>query len=170
MSTDTETAGTATAGTANVGTTKCRLAPKSEIWDLGGTMTATFADKSNPSEPIGFIAADQTLEVTVKVDLTGKIRNYLCGTTLCVCLAFEACGVGPSGDFCKSIELTGKNGPCDKKDPWEFVFDVPPGTFTAGECGREYHLCITLGSKDCCGHVGFVYGMCHEYTLTVVPG
>ena len=32
------------------------------------------------------------------------------------------------------------------------LIDVPAGTFNPGECGREYHLCITLGSKDCCGN------------------
>ena len=71
---------------AVAGTAPCILEPRPHIWDLGGRMTATFADKSNP-----------------------------------------------------------------------------------GECGREYHLCITLGSRDCCGKVGFVYGSCDAYTLTVSP-
>jgi hypothetical protein len=152
-----------------VGTTKCVLEPRPQIWDLRGELTAIFYDKSDLSEPVGFINSDQVLEVRVTVTLTGKIRNYLCGTTLCCCLAFEACGCGPSGDYCQTIELTGKNGPCEKKDGWVFIFDVPANTFSAGECGREYHLCITLGSKDCCGKVGFVYGMCNEFTITVVP-
>ena len=64
------------------------------IWDLGGTMTATFADKSDPGEPVGFINSDQVLEITVTVTLTGKILNDLCNTSLCVCLAFEACQSG----------------------------------------------------------------------------
>ena len=50
-----------------------------------------------------------------------------------------------------------------------FKIAVPAGTFTPGECGREYELCITLGSRDCCGKVGFVFGSCHEYTITVSP-
>ena len=100
--------------------------------------------------------------------LTGNVLNYLCDTSMCVCLAFEACGCGPSGDYCEWIELTGDYSPC-RTHEWKFVIDVPAGTFNPGECGREYHLCITLGSKDCCGKVGFVYGSCDAYTLTVVP-
>jgi hypothetical protein len=42
MASDTETAG-------NVGTTKCVLEPRPQIWDLGGTLTATFAD-SKPAD------------------------------------------------------------------------------------------------------------------------
>lgn len=152
----------------NVGNAPCILEPRPHIWDLGGTMTATFADKSNPAEPVGFINSNQVLQVTVTVTLTGKILNYLCNTSLCVCLAFEACGCGPSGDICEWIELTGDYSPC-RTNVWTFVFDVPAGTFNPGECGREYHLCITLGSKDCCGKVGFVYGSCDAYTITVVP-
>jgi hypothetical protein len=155
-------------GTASVGTTPCILEVRPHIWDLGGTMTATFADKSNPYEPVGFIDSDQTLQVTVTVTLTGKIRYYLCDTSLCVCLAFEACGVGSSGDFCQWILLEGDDSPC-QTDEWVFKFEVPPGTFSPGDCGREYELCITLGSRDCCGKVGFVFGSCHDYTITVSP-
>ena len=74
-------------------------------------MTATFADKSNPSEPVGFIDSNQVLLVTVTVTLTGRIRYYLCDTTLCVCLAFSACGPGSTGDFCKTIYLEGPYSP-----------------------------------------------------------
>jgi hypothetical protein len=131
--------------TATAGTTVCTLEPRPLIWDLGGTMTATFRDKSNPAEPVGFINSNQVLEVTVTVSLTGNILNYLCNTWMCVCLAFEACGCGPSGDYCDWIELTGASSPCSTQ-VWTFVIDVPAGTFNPGECGREYHLCITLGS------------------------
>jgi hypothetical protein len=155
--------------TTSVGTTPCVLEPRREIWDLRGEMTATFADKSNPKEPVGFIAANQTLLVTVTVTLKGRIRYYLCDTTLCVNLAFEACGCGPSGDLpCQDIVLCGPNSPCQKSE-WEFPFEIKPGTLTTGDCGREYTLCITLGSKDCCGKVGFIFGSCHDFTITVVP-
>jgi hypothetical protein len=154
-----------TNGTA---TTPCVLEPRPHIWDLGGTMTATFADASDPNEPVGFINSDQVLQVTVTVTLTGKIVNYLCNTQLCVCLAFEACGSDKYGDFCKWIELTGDNSPCST-NVFTFVIDVPANTFNPGQCGREYTLCITLGSKDCCGKVGFVFGSCAAYTITVNP-
>lgn len=154
--------------TTSVGTTPCTLEVRPHIWDLGGTMTATFADKTDPASPVGFIDSDQTLLVTVTVTLTGKIRYYLCDTSLCVCLAFEACGRGSSGDFCKTIVLEGPNSPC-QTNQWVFEFEVPPGTFSPGDCGREYELCITLGSRDCCDKVGFVFGSCHEYTITVSP-
>jgi hypothetical protein len=154
--------------TTSVGTTPCVLEPRREIWDLKGKMTATFADKSNPGEPLGFVTADQTLVVTVTVTLEGRIRYYLCDTSLCVNLAFEACGQGPSGDICKDILLVGDYSPC-KTDTWVFQFDVEPGTLTTGSCGRQYTLCITLGSKDCCGKVGFIFGSCHDFTITVVP-
>jgi len=149
-------------------TTPCTLEPRPHIWDLSGTITASFADKSDPGEPVGFINANDVLQVTVTVTLKGKVLNYLCNTSLCVCLAFEACGCGPSGDFCQQIDLIDANSPC-KTNVWTFVIDVPAGTFSPGECGREYSLCITLGSKDCCGKVGFVYGSCNAYTITVVP-
>jgi hypothetical protein len=154
--------------TDSVGTTPCTLVPKKNIWDLGGTLTATFADKSDPSEPVGFIAVDQILLVTVTVTLTGRIKNYLCQTSLCVCLAFEACGPGSTGDFCKTIFLDGANSPC-QTSTWVFDFEVPAGTFSPGNCGREYNLCITLGSRDCCDKAGFVFGSCHDYTITVTP-
>jgi len=154
--------------TISAGTTPCVLESRPHIWDLGGTMTATFADKSNPAEPVGFIDSNQTLLVTVTVTLTGRIRYYLCNTSLCVGLAFEACGRGSSGDFCKTIVLEGADSPC-QTDQWVFEFEIPPGTFTTCDCGREYTLCITLGSKDCCGKVGFVFGSCHDYTITVSP-
>jgi hypothetical protein len=150
------------------GTTGCTLEPRPHYWDLGGTMTASFADASNPSEPVGFINANDVLQVTVTVTLTGKVLNYLCNTSMCVCLAFDGCGCGGSGDFCQWIELTGDYSPCNTHE-WTFIIDVPAGTFNPGECGREYTLCITLGSKDCCGKVGFVYGSCKAYTITVEP-
>jgi hypothetical protein len=154
--------------TASVESPKCTLETRPHIWDLGGTMTATFADKSDPTVPIRFIESDHDLVATVTVTLTGKIRYYLCDTSLCVCLAFEACGLGSSGDFYQTIRLEGTDSPCCT-DEWVFKFDVPSGTFSPGDCGREYELCITLGSKDCCGKVGFVFGSCHEYTITVSP-
>ena len=161
---------TSSAGISSVGTTspKCTIEPRSHIWDLHGTMTAFFADKLNPYEEVKFIDSDHTLLVKVTVTLKGRIRYYLCDTHLCVGLAWQACGHGSCGDCCKSICLEGPDSPC-QKDTWEFDFEVPPNTFTTGDCGREYELCITLGSKDCCGKVGFVFGSCHEYTLTVTP-
>lgn len=150
------------------GTAPCTLEIDPKIWDLGGTMTATFADPSDPDEPIGFLDADHALQVTVTVSLTGKILNYLCNTRLCVCLAFEACGCPSYGDFCEWIELTGPNSPCNT-NVFTFVFNVPANTFNPGECGRQYTLCITLGSKDCCGQVGFIFGSCAAYTIDVTP-
>jgi len=152
----------------STGTDPCTLEPRPHVWDLGGTMTATFADESDPNSPVGFINSDQVLQVTVTVTLTGKILYYLCNTWLCICLGFDACGCGSTGDFCEWIELVGDNSPCCT-DTWTFVIDVPGGTFSPGECGREYNLCITLGSKDCCGKVGYVFGSCKEYTITVSP-
>ncbi len=154
--------------TTNVGTDPCVLETRPHIWDLGGTLAATFTDKADPSGEVKFIDSDQVLVVTVTVTLTGRIRYYLCDTTLCVCLAFEACGPGSTGDFCKTILLEGANSPCNTEE-WVFEFEVPAGTFTPGDCGRDYTLCITLGSKDCCGKVGFVIGSCHDYTITVSP-
>jgi len=159
---------TMTTDTTNVGTTPCILESRPHIWDLGGTMTAKFEDASNPGNPVGFIDANQTLLVTVTVTLTGRIRNYLCNTSLCVCLAFDACGCGSVGDFCDTIFLAGPDSPCQKSE-WIFTFNVPPGTFSPGPCGREYNLCITLGSRDCCGKVGFVFGSCRDYVITVSP-
>jgi hypothetical protein len=153
----------------DTGTAPCTLEIDPHIWDLGGTMTVTFADPADPDEPVGFLDADKALRVTVTVTLTGKIVNYLCNTWLCVCLAFEACGCPSYGDFpCQWIELAGDNSPC-KTNKFTFVIDVPANTFNPGECGRKYSLCITLGSKDCCGKVGFVFGTCDDYSIDVTP-
>jgi hypothetical protein len=149
-------------------TEPCTLEIDPKIWDLGGTMTATFADPSDPDEPVGFLDANQPLQVTVTVTLTGKIVNYLCDTWLCVCLSFEACGCPSYGCFPEWIELTGNNSPC-KTNKFTFVINVPANTFDPGECGRRYTLCITLGSKDCCGKVGFLFGTCHDYSIDVTP-
>ena len=122
--------------TAVAGTSVCILEPRPHIWDLGGTMTATFADKSNPDEPVGFINSDQVLQVTVTVTLTGNVLNYLCDTSMCVCLAFEACGCGPSGDYCEWIELTGDYSPC-RTHEWKFVIDVPAWHVQPGRVRTE---------------------------------
>jgi hypothetical protein len=148
---------------------KCRLEVRPEIWDLSGEMYAAFSVEGSPPMPTGFMNSNQTLQVVVTVELQGNILNYLCETRMCVCLAFEACGCAPvERDLYKCIILTGDQGPC-RTHHWEFVIDVPPGTFNPGRCGREYTLCITLGSQDCCGKVGFVYGSCDMYKITVVP-
>jgi hypothetical protein len=148
---------------------RCTLEVRPEIWDLRGEMWATFSVEGSPPMPSGFMNSNQTLQVVVTVALQGNILNYLCETKMCVCLAFEACGCAPvEKDLYKCICLTGDQSPCRRKQ-WEFVIDVPPGTFDPGRCGREYKLCITLGSKDCCGKVGFVYGSCDAYKITVVP-
>jgi hypothetical protein len=148
---------------------KCKLEVRPEIWDLRGQMWATFAVEGGPSMPTGFMNSNQELQVTVTVELEGNILNYLCETRMCVCLAFEACGCAPvERDLYKCIVLTDGQSPC-RTHRWEFVIDVPPGTFNPGRCGREYKLCITLGSQDCCGKVGFVYGSCDAYKITVVP-
>ena len=58
--------------TANVGTDPCVLETRPHIWDLGGTLAATFADKADPSgRAVEFIDSDQVLVVTVTVTLTG---------------------------------------------------------------------------------------------------
>ena len=122
--------------TAIVGTSPCILEPRPHIWDLGGTMTVTFADESDPDEPVGFIDSNQVLLVTVTVTLTGRIRYYLCDTTLCVCLAFNACGPGSTGEYCERIVLEGPNSPC-RTDKWVFKIrgargHVHPGRVRAG--------------------------------------
>jgi hypothetical protein len=162
------TADTSSAVSTSARTPKCTLEARPHIWDLGGTMSAFFADKADPDKEIKYIDSDHTLLVTVTVTLTGRIRYYLCDTHLCVNLAFQACGRGSCGDCCQSICLEGPNSPCETCE-WKFPFELGPGTFDPGDCGREYELCITLGSKDCCEKVGFVFGSCHEYTITVSP-
>ena len=154
--------------TASAETTWCTLETRPHVWDLGGNLRATFANKKDPTRDVKFIDCEETLLVTVTVCLTGRIRYYLCDTHLCVNLAFQACGHGSCGDCCKTICLEGPYSPCCT-DEWKFEFEIPPNTFSPGECGREYELCITLGSKDCCGKVGFVFGCCHEYTITATP-
>ena len=43
-----------------------------------------------------------------------------------------------------------------------YEFEVPGSRLRPGECGKQYELCITLSSKDCCGRVGFIFGTCAE--------
>lgn len=143
--------------------TPCIIDVHPNVFDLTGELIAEFFNKDT-TEPCGFIHEDQTLVVKVTVTLKGRILNYLCNTKLCVCLAFESCGSGFEGEFtkCKTLD------PCKTK-VYTFEFEVPGGCLKAGECGKQYELCITLGSKDCCGKVGFIFGSCKDFTITVLP-
>lgn len=142
--------------------TECTIDVHKEVWDLGGTMTAQFYNPAG--EPCLVVHENQELRVVVTVKLTGRILNYLCNTKICVQLAFESCGSGPEGELHEWKTLV----PCET-DTYTFEFRVPSGRLTAGECGRQYELCITLGSKDCCGKVGFIFGTCKDLDITVLP-
>lgn len=145
-------------------TDECVIDIHRNIFDLQGTLTAKFYNQSDMNEPVGFVHEDQVLVVKVTVTLAGKILNYLCNTQLCVCLAFESCGSGPEGEFCQWVTLD----PCNK-ETYDFQFQLPAGTLTSGECGKNYDICITLGSKDCCGKIGFIFGRCKDFDITVLP-
>lgn len=146
------------------GTTECILDVHREVWDLGGTMTAQFYNASDPSEPIGVIHEDETLLVRITVTLTGRIVSYLCNTQIGVSVAFESCGPGGEFEICRWQYLY----PCEQ-DTYVFEFEVPGRRLRAGPCGRQYELCITLSSKDCCGKVGFIFGTCKDFDITVLP-
>ncbi|MGH3515067.1 MAG: hypothetical protein ACRDQI_12955 [Pseudonocardiaceae bacterium] len=136
------------------------------------TLTADLSTKvfnvTDPDEPVGFVHEDQDLKVQVTVTLNGTLVNYLCDTELCVCLAFESCGSGPEGEFCQNITLEGDYDPCNTHC-FVFEFDLPGGTLIAGPCGKQYDICITLGSRDCCGIPGFVFGSCKDFHISVLP-
>lgn len=127
---------------------ECIIDVHPNIFDLTGKLTVDFYNETNPTEPITFVHEDQVLVVKVNVELGGRILNYLCNTSLCVCLAFESCGSGPEGEICEWQMLD----PCNT-NVYCFEFRLPAGHLTAGECGKTYDICITLGSKDCCGNV-----------------
>ena len=146
------------------GRTECTLDIHREVWDLGGTMTAQFYNQSDPSEPTGVIHEDETLLVRITVTLTGRIVSYLCNTQIGVSVAFESCGPGGEFETCRWQELY----PCER-DTYYFEFEVPGSRLRAGPCGRQYELCITLSSRDCCGRVGFIFGTCKGINITVLP-
>lgn len=150
------------------GSTCCTIDVEPKIWDLSGTMTTEFYNKTDPTEPCGMVHEDQALIVKVTVVLKGNILHYLCDTQLCVCLAFESCGSGREGEICKYIKLEGQHDPCTT-NTFCFEFELPGGYLSGGECGRQYGICITLGSKDCCGHPGFIFGTCKGIHITVLP-
>lgn len=147
-----------------VTTTECTFDAHPEIWDLGGTISAEAYNQNDPNDPI--LHEDQTLIVEITVRLTGRILHYLCGTQICVNVAFESCGTGPERDFhqWQTIEPCRAGG-----DTYVFRFELAPGTLPAGECGKQYELCISIGSKDCCGHVGFIFGSCKDLNISVAP-
>ncbi len=143
---------------------KCKLDIHQEIWDLGGYLEAEFLTPDG--EPCKLVHEDQAVHIHVTVHLTGSILHYLCNTEMCVTVAYESIGTGPEGEFTQGKTLT----PCrEGGDTYTFDFDIPAGTLTAGECGKQYEIAITLGSKDCCGHVGFIFGTCKDFNITVVP-
>ncbi len=144
--------------------TECELDIHKETWDLGGKMAVEFIGPTG--EPCHVVHENQEFKVKVKVTLTGRILNYLCNTSICVCVAFESCGSGPEFEICdwKTVNPCQPGG-----DTYDFEFTVPASRLGSGECGRQYKLCITLGSKDCCGKVGFIFGTCHDIGLTVLP-
>ena len=145
-------------------TTECKLDIHKEAWDLGGTMSAELFDEKGG--PCALIHENQELRIIVTLKLTGRILNYLCNTQICVEVAFESCGSG--------VEIERHDwkvlNPCAPGgDTYVFDFRIPPGTLPAGECGKQYELCITLGSKDCCNKVGFIFGTCKDFNITVAP-
>ncbi|MDX2378342.1 MAG: hypothetical protein QNM02_01115 [Acidimicrobiia bacterium] len=142
----------------------CKLDIHQEVWDLGGTLEAAFLTPDG--EPCQLLHEDQAVRIRVRVHLTGRILNYLCDTQLCVTVAYESIGTGPEGEVTRGHTLT----PCrDGGDTYTFDFDLPGGTLSAGECGKQYEIGITLGSKDCCGQAGFIFGTCRDFNITVVP-
>ncbi|MGH8897968.1 MAG: hypothetical protein ACRDZ4_13345 [Egibacteraceae bacterium] len=143
--------------------TPCIIDVHPNVFDLTGELIAEFFN-TVATDPVGVVHEDQTLKVKVTVTLHGRILHYLCNTELCVSLAFESCGSGPEGEFTKWQKLD----PC-RTNVYTFEFDLPGGVLKAGECGKQYKLCITLGSKDCCGKVGFIFGTCKDFTITVLP-
>lgn len=150
------------------GTTECTIDLHQPHLNIGGTITTQFYNATNPNEPVGVVHEGQDLVVKVTVVLTGKFLHYLCDTQLCVCLAYESCGSGPEGECCKTITLKGDHDPC-KTNIFCFEFHLPKGTLIAGECGKQYDICITVSSKDCCGNVGFIFGTCKDFHITVLP-
>jgi hypothetical protein len=146
----------------------CTIDPHAQLWDLGGTIELDIEGAEGHEGPPWMVHEGDSLKVRVIVKLTGRILHYLCDTKLCVCLAFESCGPGPEDEYCAEIELEGKYDPCTT-DTFVFEFDLPGDVLTSGKCGRKYDLCITLGSKDCCGHVGFIFGSCKDFSVTVLP-
>ncbi|MGH3867648.1 MAG: hypothetical protein ACRDQ4_16230 [Pseudonocardiaceae bacterium] len=139
-----------------------------QVWDLHATVTAVYFDKTDPDEPIGIIHANQTLVVKVTIVLSGKSLHYLCDTELCVCLAYDACGIDVEGQICKTIKLEGEYDPCNT-GTFVFKFEIPPNTLTAGDCGTQYDICLTISSKDCCGDFGFLFGCCKDFDICVLP-
>ena len=80
---------------------ECIIDVHPNIFDLTGKLTVDFYNATSPTEPVTFVHEDQVLVVKVRVELGGRILNYLCNTHLCVCLAFESCGSGPEGEICE---------------------------------------------------------------------
>lgn len=117
------------------------------MFTLSATMNTVFSNVTDPTEPVGIVHEDQILRVRTTVTLAGTLVRYLCDTQLCVCLAFESCGSGPEGEFCKTINLEGDNDPCITQT-FVFEFDLPAHTLVAGECGKQYDICITLASAS----------------------
>jgi len=143
---------------------ECIIDVHPNIFDLTGKLTVDFYNATSPTEPVTFVHEDQVLVVKVRVELGGRILNYLCNTHLCVCLAFESCGSGPEGEICEWLMLDPGN-----TNVYTFEFRLPAGKLPSGECGKSYDICITLGSKDCCGKVGFIFGRCKDFQITVLP-
>lgn len=143
---------------------QCKLDVHPEIWDLDGYLEAEFLTPEG--EPCKLVHEDQDVRIRVTVHLTGRILHYLCETQVCVTVGYESIGTGPEGEFSKSQTLH----PCrDNGDTYVFDFDIDAGTLKAGECGKQYEIAIVLGSRDCCGKVGFIFGTCKDFNITVVP-
>lgn len=141
----------------------CDVEIEKKIWDLGATMKAEIFEKTDPHGPVTVIHENQDFVLRVEVKLTGKILHYLCGT-LCVAAGFESCGWGPEKDIYKDVKLD----PCGD-GIYKVDLEVPAGTLQAGHCAKTYDICVTLGSFDYCGHPGFAFGHCQEFSVTIAP-
>lgn len=142
---------------------ECIIEMESKIWDLTATMQAEIVETSDAHGPVSIIHENQDFEIRAKVSLKGRILHYLCGK-LCVEVGFESCGAGFEGDYFQDVELV----PCGD-GVYNFRIRVAGGTLSAGHCGKAFTICLTLGSFDACGHPGFVFGRCHDLSVTIVP-
>ena len=141
---------------------ECIIDVHPNIFDLTGKLTVDFYNETNPTEPITFVDEDQVLVVKVNVELGGRILNYLCNTSLCVCLAFESCGSGPEGEICEWQMLD----PCNT-NVYCFEFRPPGGHRGRGMREDLRHLHY-LGFEGLLRQRRFIFGRCKDFHITVL--
>jgi len=130
---------------------------------LRGAIRATIYEDGQDG-PQDIVDVGNDWYVKVQWRLKGGLRHHLCGT-FCVKVSFESIGKGREFDF-GPVEVDME--PCGN-GYYEYIFRGSDyKKIKPKNCGRLYHVGVSLTSKDPCGEIGHISGFCDIGTVMFV--